>query len=149
MRIAIDSNVLLYAEGVNDPERMVAARRILARIPRTQGIVPVQALGECFRLLVRKGGLTAAAAADTILQWSQLYEPQETSVEAFADALDIASRHRLQIWDSVILAAASEAKCTILLSEDMQDGFRWRDTTVVNPFAKAESPLLSAALDPA
>ncbi len=50
-------------------------------------------------------------------------------------ALDIVVDHRLQLWDALILAAAGEAGCALLLSEDMQDGFTALGVTVVNPFA--------------
>ncbi|WP_020180082.1 PIN domain-containing protein [Methylopila sp. M107] len=149
MRIAVDSNVLLYAEGLNDAERMAVARDVLDRIPKRRGVVSVQALGECFQLLTRKGGRDATGVREMIAQWSRVYDTQETSIEVFSAAVEIAARHKLQIWDSVILAAAAEANCTILLSEDMQSGFRWRDVTIVNPFSPQEHPLLTAALDPA
>ena len=41
-------------------------------------------------------------------------------------ATDLASAHQLGIWDAVILSAAADARCRILLSEDLQDGFTWR-----------------------
>ena len=41
-------------------------------------------------------------------------------------ATDLAVDRDLSIWDAVILAAAADAGCRLLLSEDMQDGFAWR-----------------------
>lgn len=149
MRIAIDSNVLIYAEGFDDEARMRRAQQVLRRIPPTHGVVPVQVLGECYGFLVRKRDASPTDAQKKIEEWSQVYEPYATSERVFLVAVEIAARHRLQIWDSVILAASADAKCSILLSEDMQDGFRWQGTTIVNPFAAPEHPLLSAALDPA
>jgi predicted nucleic acid-binding protein len=61
-------------------------------------------------------------------------------------ALEIATVHRLQIFDAIILAAAAETDCRMLLSEDMQDGFVWRGVTVVNPFAAVPHPLLADLL---
>jgi predicted nucleic acid-binding protein len=62
-------------------------------------------------------------------------------------ALNLASEHRLQIWDAVILSAASSAGCRLLLSEDLQDGFTWNGLTVVNPFSKTPHHLLADALE--
>ena len=61
-------------------------------------------------------------------------------------ALDLAVNHRLSIFDAIILHAAAQANCRLLLSEDLQPGFVWQGTVVVNPFAKEQHPLLMAAL---
>ncbi len=63
------------------------------------------------------------------------------------EAVELAGAHQLAIWDAVVLAAAAQASCDILLTEDLQDGFHWRGVTVVNPFAEPMSPLLDAFLD--
>jgi predicted nucleic acid-binding protein len=61
-------------------------------------------------------------------------------------ATDLAAQHQLGIWDSVILAAAADAGCRLLLSEDMQDGFTWNGVTIANPFASSLHPLLAALI---
>ena len=65
-----------------------------------------------------------------------------TTERVLSRALDVCNAHQLAIWDAVILAAASEAGCRVLLSEDMQDGFTWGGVTVVNPFASTPHRLL-------
>ncbi|HEV2363890.1 MAG TPA: hypothetical protein VGS12_06785 [Caulobacteraceae bacterium] len=57
--------------------------------------------------------------------------------ETLSAALGLAVQHQLQFWDSLICATAVRAGCTLLLSEDMQDGFAWRGLTIANPFAAA------------
>jgi hypothetical protein len=44
----------------------------------------------------------------------------------------------------MILSAAADARCRLLLSEDLQEGFTWRGVTVVNPFRAQRHPLLAA-----
>jgi predicted nucleic acid-binding protein len=61
-------------------------------------------------------------------------------------AADLAVTHQLGIWDAVILCAAAEADCHLLLSEDMQDGFIWQGVTIANPFGRSKHPLLQALL---
>ena len=46
MKVALDTNVLAYAEGVGDAERRLASQHLLAAIPPDNIIVPAQALGE-------------------------------------------------------------------------------------------------------
>lgn len=56
---------------------------------------------------------------------------------------------KLQFWDALILSAAADAGCTLLLSEDMHHGFVTRGLTVLNPLAAQVHPRLAALLDPA
>ena len=54
-------------------------------------------------------------------------------------ALDIAKRYGFSYYDSLIVAAAQEAGCTRLYSEDLQHGQRLSSgLTVINPFLVAE-----------
>jgi predicted nucleic acid-binding protein len=52
----------------------------------------------------------------------------------YAEALRIQNRYRLSWYDALIVAAAVEADCRILYSEDLQHGQRFESTTVRNPF---------------
>ncbi|HZC22176.1 MAG TPA: VapC toxin family PIN domain ribonuclease, partial [Candidatus Binatia bacterium] len=49
-------------------------------------------------------------------------------------------------WDAIILSAAAEAGCRLLLSEDLQAGFTWNGVTVANPFAAKKHELLAELL---
>ena len=46
VRIALDTNVLAYAEGINGAERRDAALALVRRLPQEAAVVPVQVLGE-------------------------------------------------------------------------------------------------------
>lgn len=134
MRVALDTNVLVYAEGLNDEPRRDRALEIIASLPAHGVAIPVQVLGEVHRILVRKGGRTPAQAALAALRWANAFETLPSTEIAMRDALAIAETHSLQIWDALVLAAAHAGACEILLSEDLQDGFAWRDVAVLNPF---------------
>ena len=148
MRIALDTNVLVYAAGVNGSERQRAAIELLGKLPESETFLPVQVLGELFRVLVRKAKISPQLARTTILRFRDTYPAIETSSSVFLSATDLAVDHKIGIWDSVILAAAAEAGCRLLLSEDLQDGFSWSGVTVANPFAAIVHPLLAEALEP-
>jgi predicted nucleic acid-binding protein len=50
--------------------------------------------------------------------------------------LDLSIQHNLSIYDSMIVAAALEADCDVLWSEDMQHGMIFAGRLrVANPFA--------------
>jgi predicted nucleic acid-binding protein len=135
MRIALDTNILAYAEGVNGADRKRTALDILRGFTAEELMLPVQALGELFVVLTRKAGRTAADARAAALAWSDSYPLIGTTPSVMLEAMEIVTTHRLALWDSVMLAAAAQADCRLLLSEDMQDGFTWRSVTVRNPFA--------------
>ena len=146
MIVALDTNVLAYAEGVNGAAMKATALALLRDLPGDSAVVPVQTLGELFKLLVRKAGRSPANARAAILAWRDAFPLVETSPGVMLAAADLATDHRLGIWDAVILAAAAAAGCRLLLSEDLQDGFTWSGVTVANPFAPARHPLLAALL---
>ncbi len=146
MKVALDTNVLVYAEGVNGGEKRDIALELVRRLPQDAAVIPVQVLGELFNVLVRKAGRSRAAARDTLLGWRDAFATAETTPQVMLTAADLATDHRLGIWDAVILAAVSQAGCRLLLSEDLQDGFTWGGITVVDPFAAPRHPLLDLLL---
>jgi len=147
MRVALDTNVLAYAEGVNDSGKRRVAVGLLQRLPAEAIVLPVQALGELFHVLVRKAGRAPAEARKAILGWQDVFPVIETSGSVMLAAADLATDHRLSIWDAVILSGAADAGCRLLLSEDLRDGFTWNGVTVTNPFSSSSvHPLLDALL---
>jgi predicted nucleic acid-binding protein len=146
VRIAFDTNVLAYAEGINGAERRDEALNLIRRLPHEAAVVPVQVLGELCNVLVRKGGKSRSDARNTLLSWRDAFPIAETSPEVMLAAADLATDHQLGIWDAVILSAASQAGCRLLLSENFHEGFTWGGVTVVNPFSSPPNALLHALL---
>ncbi len=146
MRVALDTNVLAYAEGINAAQRRGSALDLVQRLPQEATVIPVQVLGELFNVLVRKGGRSRADAREALLGWRDTFPVIETSPEIMLTAVDLATDHQFGIWDAVILSAASQAGCPLLLSEDLQDGFTWGGVTVINPFASPRHLLLEAII---
>ena len=144
MTIALDTNVLAYAEGVNDAARQTQAIELLAALPASRLVVQVQVLVELFRVLTGKAGRSRADARAAVLSWREVASLRETSGAALWSAMDLSTDHGLTIWDALILAVAAEAGCRFLLTEDLQEGFVWRGVTVVNPFGTSRHPLLAA-----
>jgi predicted nucleic acid-binding protein len=71
------------------------------------------------------------------MQWiGELTRVMPLEVETHERALAIAQRYGYRIFDALIIAAALEASCETLYSEDMQDGQRIGGATIRNPFGK-------------
>ena len=146
MKYAFDTNVLVYAEGVDDPQRQARAYELTTRIARDAGVIPTQVLGELFYVLVCKGGRSKAQARDALLTWHNSFSIIGTLPGTLLLAADLAADHDLRIWDSVVIATSAAAGCSVLFSEDLQDGFSWGGLTIVNPFAAQPSPIVAAIL---
>jgi predicted nucleic acid-binding protein len=145
MLVALDTNILVYAEGVNDQRKKADAHALLERLAPESTLVPLQVLGELFNVLTRTGR-SRATARETVLRWGDTFPLIETSSSSQLLAMDLAVDHQLGIWDAHVLSAAADASCRLLLSEDLQDGFTWGGVTVVDPFARKLHPLLTALL---
>lgn len=146
MRVVLDTNILAYAEGVNGAERQTQALDLLERLPDHAVVVPAQALGELFNVLVLKAKRSRTVARTAVLTWRDAYSVSDTSSSVMVDALDLSADHQMRIWDAVMLSAAADAGCRLVLSEDLQDGFTWRGVTVTNPFGAERHALLDALL---
>lgn len=145
MKAALDTNVLVYAEGMDDVHRKAAANKLLSQIPREWLIISVQVLGELFNVLTRRG-VPRERARESAAFWRDALPVHETSGALMETALDFSADHNVSIWDALILCSAAEARCDLLLSEDFQNGFTWRGVTVANPFSATQHPLLARFL---
>ncbi len=82
MRVSIDTNILAYAEGVGDVARRDAAVDLLTRLPPEDVLLPVQVLGELFRVLTGKAKCTPdipSCIQDDINQTSEVFKNSEVS----------------------------------------------------------------------
>lgn len=146
MRVALDTNVLAYAQGVNGEAMKRSALGLVGSLPASAVVLPAQVIAELFQVLIRKGQLTPAQARAAVLSWCNIFPIAETSLPVLLGAAELAVSHRFSFWDGLILSSASEAGCRLLLSEDLQPGFTWNAVTVANPFATPKHPLLENLL---
>ena len=128
-----DTNVAFYAL-TDDPIRAPIARRAI----ELGGTISVQVLNELTLALRRK----AAQSWQAIDRHLEALAPFFLSVRPMLLSThqlgrEIAARHQLQFYDSLLLAAAIEARCDIFISEDMKDGLTIGGLTIVNPFGAA------------
>jgi predicted nucleic acid-binding protein len=146
MKVALDTNLLVYAEGLNGADKRKAILDVLDRIAPENRVISVHVLGELFRVLTRKAKLPASDARAIVLKWRETAEIVETSEDSMLRAIDLVVDHRLPIWEAAILVAAAVRRCNLLLTEGVEHGFVWSGVTVVDPFRTPMHPLLADAL---
>jgi len=147
-RVALDSNVLAYLAGVcrsaADDAKIARMRALAALLAQSATLIaPTQTLGELF-VVLRKGGASPAEAREILVEFAEAFGSAPSDKRIALSAADLVVDHQLQFWDSLIVAAAAEAGCTMLLSEDMQHGFVARGLTIVNPLVEPPHPKLAA-----
>ena len=128
-----DTNVLVYIVGQMD-ERTAVAEALVAG----GGVVSVQVLNELASVSRRKLGMTWNDVREALAAIRDLCpSPVPLAIETHDAALRIATQYGYHIYDALVAAAALEAGCTTLYSEDLQDGQVIDGRlTIRDPFAK-------------
>lgn len=130
--VFFDTNILLYAVDGSD-HRHDTASALIAQ----GGTIGVQGLNEFAAVARRKFGWAWDDISRALGLLRRLCRPPcVLDAKTHDRALTLAARDGFNIYDSLMLAAAMQAGCTVFLSEDMQDG-RLVDgrLTIRNPFA--------------
>ena len=82
MRIALDTNVLVYAEGMGDVRRCSAAAALCLRLLRADVVLPVQVLGELFRVMTGKYRIAAPQVKQIVERWTDAHPTQDSTLRA-------------------------------------------------------------------
>jgi predicted nucleic acid-binding protein len=126
----LDTNILVYAFSLNDSRKKIAERLLVEG-----GTIGVQTLNEFIN--VERYKLKVSWSG--ILDWLRIIEklcpaPIPLTAAIHYRGLQIAQASGHHIFDSLMLAAALEASCTVFYSEDMHDAQAIQSLTIRNPF---------------
>ena len=133
----LDTNVFAYAFDDAEPRKQEVAQAVVSGAIRdSTGTISHQVIQETLRVLTTKTrfGVPPTAAADYLTRillplWHQ--PPQATM---FVRGLEVQERYGYSFYDSLIIAAALEAGCDRILSEDLQHGQRVESLVIEDPF---------------
>ena len=124
-----DTNILVYAQETNG--KGDHARALLAG----GGKLSVQVLNEFTAVSRRKQQRDWDEIAEAISDVLTMVDPPlALTLDLHAAARTLAEDHQLSFYDALIVAAAIEAGCDTLFSEDMQHGRSIGTLAIVNPF---------------
>ena len=131
-RSFFDTTILIYAVSAGDPRAAVAEKLLAAG-----GYISVQVLNEFATVARNKLKMSWEEIGEALAAVRTLCEPPTPLTVGIHDAgLAIAAQYGYHIYDSLILAAALDAECDTVYSEDMQDGQKIGELTIRNPFAR-------------
>ena len=125
-----DTNILIYAFAANDP-RSARAEALIA----DGGVIGVQVLNEFTNVTRRKLTWDWKQVEAALGVIEDLLGPvRPLTAEIHAEAVALARDHRLSFYDALIVAAAADAGCRLVFSEDLQHGRKFGAVTIENPF---------------
>jgi predicted nucleic acid-binding protein len=136
-RFFLDTNVFVYSFDRSAPVKARRSAQLIRRAVETRkGIVSYQVAQEFFNVALRRFAQPMSIAeAEQYL--STVFRPLmaiHSSQALYGEALRLGGRYRLSWFDSLILAGAIEGQCSILYSEDFQNGQRFGELQIENPF---------------
>ncbi len=146
-RFSLDTNILVYAVDRDAGARHRQAGELIRQAARCNCVLTVQALAEFFHATTRKNLLDPGLARRFVCDWLAVFEVIRASEASLLEAMDAVEEHRLSFWDAMLWAAARQAGCAAILSEDMQDGRRLNGVEFIDPFAAGASTRLAALLE--
>jgi predicted nucleic acid-binding protein len=133
----IDSNVFVYLfDEADERKREIADGIVGSALQAHTASISFQVVQEILNVVTRKLP-TPMTAEDAGRFLEQVLEPLwrvSPSPALYLRALGIQARYRFSFHDSLIIAAALDAGCSRLYSEDLQDGQRIEGLTIENPF---------------
>ena len=134
--VFVDTNVLVYRFDTGKPEKQKAADAWVTRLWEIRsGRLSFQVLREFYVTVTRKlPNRLETGAARKVVHALLAWKPVACSDRLIGSAWEIEDRYSISWWDALIVAAAREQACTILLTEDLQDGQVLAGVRVTNPF---------------
>ncbi len=134
----LDTNILIYTFDSRSPAKQQKARQLVADALTTQqGIISFQVVQEFLNVASRKF-VKPLSLQDCQKYLNQVLAPLcevFPSINLYGQAIEMAERWGYTFYDSLIIAAALEAECRTLYSEDLQHQQTIQDMVITNPFA--------------
>jgi predicted nucleic acid-binding protein len=132
----LDTNILVYTFDKGERAKASRAQDLVRRALSTQkGVISFQVIQEFFAVAFKfrqpMSQMECERYLEAVLRPLMAVLP---SASLYAEALRTRHYHHLSWYDSLIVAAAMDAECSVLYSEGMQHGQRFGKLQIKNPF---------------
>lgn len=133
-RIFLDTNILVYTLDNHDIEKQHRARRIVKNVIECDfPVISTQVIQEFYSASVKKLGVDPLVAKNIVHSLGRM-DIISVGLDNIEQGIDISIVYCLSFWDGLIIASAEAANCSLLFSEDLNDGQIIRGVKIVNPF---------------
>ena len=130
----VDTNIFIYAHDGGAGIKHTKSVDLLKRLfDGGSGSLSSQVLTEFYAAAVSKLGMRSEEAEDVIrdlASWT-LHRPSHSDL---LQAIRLHRQHKVSWWDALIINSALQLGCSVLWSEDLNDGQRFGNVTVRSPF---------------
>lgn len=136
-RFFLDTDVFAYSFDTTAPAKARKAALLIRRAADSgQGVVSYQVVQEFFNIALRRfpQPMAMAEAEQYLITVFRPLLAIHSSPALYVEGLRIGAKHRFSWYDSLIVAAALEAQCETLFSEDLQHGREIEGLKIQNPF---------------
>jgi predicted nucleic acid-binding protein len=136
----LDTNVLVYLfDETDERKRRIATELVRRGVALGTACISFQVVQETLQVVTRKLS-PPATAVEAIRLLDDVLTPLWTVAPTpalYRRGLELQERYRLSFYDALVVAAALEAGCERLLTEDLQHGQRIERLTIEDPFVSA------------
>ncbi len=133
-KVFIDTNILVYSVDTCDPTKQTAARSLLKEIAfRNNGVLSTQVLQEFYVTITQKLGINPLDAKALLVPLENIETVVVTS-PLIRKAADISILNNISFWDALIVAAANDAGCKTVYTEDLNHKQTIENISIINPF---------------
>jgi predicted nucleic acid-binding protein len=133
----IDTNVFVYSFDAQAPEKKARSMRLIQEgLTTGLGIISTQVIQEFLNVATQKF-VTPMEIEHSKLYLRQVLNPLchvYPDLALYESCLEIQAKTRYSFYDSLILASALKGDCSVLYSEDLQDGQEVRGVKIINPY---------------
>ena len=140
VRISLDTNLLVYAVDTSAKDKHVRAGKLVELALKADCVLTLQALGEFYFAVTRKGKLPASEAKAQVEAWQDLFPVAAAKPSTLNRAIAASVSHQIGFWDALLWATARDAGVTLLLSEDFSGGQILDGVRIVNPLVEKDLP---------
>lgn len=135
----LDTNVIIYLfDDVATTKQATAEQLVFKALDSGSAVISYQVIQESINVLT---GKLRVHPSDVNLFLTSILKPLWKVVPSenlYQSALHVKSAHGFSFYDSLMIAAAMQAGCSRLLSEDLQHGQRFGSLEIVNPFLTSD-----------
>lgn len=136
-KIFLDTNIFVYAFDKSKPAKMNLSRQLLFRYkPKENSVISYQVVQEFVNVCYKLNNSSKLTKATLNFIQQEMYSRWEInpSINLYNKAVEIKNKYKFSFYDSLIVAAAVETKCSTLFSEDFQNLQKIEFLQIVNPY---------------
>ncbi len=136
-RVFIDTNIFVYQFDQTNPSKQARAKNIIGQaLASNNGVISTQVVQEFMNVALKKFS-TSITVPELLAIMDGVFEPlchHSPSFLYYKKALKLYNDSSLGFYDALIIQAALDTSCSVLYSEDLQDGHVFGSLAIQNPF---------------